>query len=136
VRLFLDANILFSAADPASATRILFHAAQKYADLFTNPHAWEEANRNLAVKRLEYSSGLQDLLRHVNVSHSFCDVEVKGLPEFDVPILAGAVASRCSHLWTSDKRHFGKWYGHEVLGIAVVSSILLAGILIEKGWKP
>jgi hypothetical protein len=135
VRIFLDANILFSASDAASATRMLFDAVRSYADLFTNPHAWEEAHRNLILKRPKHAPGLKDLHRHLILSHSFRPVEAAGLPDFDIPIIAGAVGSGCSHLWTSDKRHFGKWYGKELNGVNVVSSVLLADILMKKGWR-
>jgi hypothetical protein len=136
VRIFLDANILFSAADDSSATRMLFDAARSSADLVTNPHAWGEASRNLVLKRPKFASGLRDLHRHLVMSHAFSPVEAAGLPEFDIPILAGAAGSGCSHLWTSDKRHFGKWYGKQLHGVAVVSSVLLADILMKKGRLP
>jgi hypothetical protein len=136
VRIFLDANILFSAAAPSSATRRLFNAASHYANLITNPHAWEEAYRNLAHKRPEHISGMKDLEKHIELSYSFSPIGAIELPEHDVPILAGAIGSGCSHIWTSDKRHFGKWYGKKLLGVECISSILLADILINMGWKP
>jgi hypothetical protein len=57
-------------------------------------------------------------------------------PEQDIPIIAGASASQCAYLWTSDKKHFGKWYGRKLHGVTVVSSIMLVDTLLEKGWKP
>jgi hypothetical protein len=102
----------------------------------TNPHAWEEANRNLIIKRPKHAPGLKELHKHLVVSHLFTQVDDIELPDFDVPILAGAVGSNCSYLWTSDKQHFGKWDGTGIQGVTVVASILLADIMIKKGWKP
>ena len=136
MRIFLDANILFSATSPSSATRCLFNAACRYAALVTNAHAWEEAYRNLAHKRPEHVLGMKDLERHIELSHSFSQIDVTDLPEHDVPILAGAIGAGCSHIWTSDKRHFGKWYGKKLYGVECISSILLADMLIKLGWKP
>jgi hypothetical protein len=131
VRIFLDANILFSAANRSSATRKLFNAAAEHAELVTNPHAWEEARRNLSCKKTEHLSGMNDLKKHLEISSAFGRIGQTDLPHYDIPILAGAVGAACSHIWTSDKKHFGKWYGKQVHGVVVVSSILLADIVGE-----
>jgi hypothetical protein len=136
VRIFLDANILFSAADPLSATRRLFTAAQKYAELVTSQHAYAEAFQNLTNKRVEHVVGLQELEKHIEVSKSFYQIQTSELPDHDIPILAGAIGAGCSHLWTSDKRHFGKWYGTTLQGIAIMSNTLLAEALMKSGWRP
>jgi uncharacterized protein len=136
MKVFLDANILFSAAGHLSATRKLLSGLCLYAEVVTNHHAWEEAHRNLLIKRPDLAGKLHELLKFLAVSEAFIAVSTNVLPEQDIPILAGALGSRCSHLWTGDKRHFGRWYGKKLNGVAVVSSILLADILLEKGWKP
>ena len=58
------------------------------------------------------------------------------LPSEDLPILAAAVASGCTHLWTGDRRHFGTWYGRQLRGLTVVSATMLADRLVEQGWNP
>lgn len=131
MRIFIDANILFSAANRASATRDLFNAAAEHAELVTNPHAWEEAHRNLSYKRAEHLSGINDLKKKLAISSALGRIDQAILPHHDIPILAGAVGAGCSHIWTSDKKHFGKWYGRQMHGVLVVSSTLLADIL----WK-
>ena len=135
MRVFLDANILFSAAAPQSATRRLLDAASGYAELVTNLHAWEEARRNLAAKRPLCAPGIESLRKKVILSNAFVNPKTHDLPECDIPILAGAIGAQCTHLWTGDKRHFGRWFGRELCGVTVVSSIVLADILIEKGCK-
>ena len=134
MRIFIDANILFSAANRTSATRSLFNAAATFAELVTNPHAWEEAYRNLLQKRPEHAMGMKNLRKYIELSAAFSHIAAADLPDHDIPILAGAIGAGCTHVWTSDKKHFGKWYGRQVHGVVVVSSVLLADILIEKGW--
>ena len=58
------------------------------------------------------------------------------LPDKDTPVLAGAAGAECTHLWTSDQRHFGRYYGTDLLGVRVVSSIGLADELLAAGWRP
>jgi hypothetical protein len=126
MRLFLDANILFSAADPASNTRCLLNELAAKAQMVTSLHAVEEARRNLALKRPHQAAGLDDLLHAVAVTGAFVrDIEAD-VPLHDIPIISGAAGARCTHLWTSDQRHFGKWYGRQLAGVRVVSSRMLA----------
>jgi predicted nucleic acid-binding protein len=136
VRIFLDANILFSAAASGSATRKLLKAAAQYSEVLTSPHTWEEARINIRKKRPDELKGLQELQKWIQISAAFkSDLKIK-LPKQDVPVLAGAIGSQSTHLWTSDKKHFGKWYGKEVYGVMIVSSIILADILMKEGWNP
>ncbi|MCL1919839.1 MAG: hypothetical protein FWG50_01985 [Kiritimatiellaeota bacterium] len=52
--------------------------------------------------------------------------------EKDIPILAGAIGARCTHLWTGDKAHFGKFYGRKICGVTVVSGIQLVKLIISE----
>lgn len=132
MRLFLDANILFSAADTRSATHQLFNLALKKGCALTSPHAWEEARRNLANKRPHLLPGLEDVKSRIEMTHAFLehlDVEIE---EKDRPILAAAIASACTHLWTSDRLHFGHLYNKTIQGVLTVSSLQLLEIIDEK----
>ena len=133
MRLFLDANILFSAADARSATHQLLLLVLKTGCALTSPHAWEESRRNLANKRPHLLPGLDDIKGKIEMTHALqahLDVEIE---EKDRPILAAAVASACTHLWTSDRMHFGHLYKKTVQGVLVVSSLQLLEIIEKKG---
>ena len=136
MRVFLDANIIFSAAQAGSATRELLEGVHRYGELVTNLHAWTEALRNLARKRPSLVPGLEELREIIGFSNAFQPIKDIDLPQEDIPILAGAIGSRCTHLWTSDKRHFGKWYGRTVGKVTIVSSPMLADLVMELGWEP
>jgi predicted nucleic acid-binding protein len=125
VKVFLDANILFSAADPESATRKLLLKVLEAGEAVTSFHAVEEARRNLECKRPASLPGFADVMKLVRITLAFSAVRVEGVPEHDMPIIAAAVGERCTHLWTSDKRHFGRLYGTAVNGVLIVSGVML-----------
>ena len=134
MRVFVDANVLFSAADVESATRILLDVLFKHATVVLNEHVWEEARRNVDVKRPGLAGALQELKPNFLVSSQMMLVDDCPLPDKDQPVLGGAVAAGCSHLWTGDKRHFGHLYGKTIKGTQVVSATMLADELNRKGW--
>lgn len=126
MKVFLDANILFSASDEESATRKLLDRSTQCADVVTSPHAWEEARRNIEQKRPHLLAGFETLRRSVTVTHAFKLPSDSDIAAKDQPILAGAIGAACTHLWTSDRRHFGALYGKALHGVMIVSSIQLA----------
>ena len=134
MRVFADANVLFSAADPASATRVLLEALFTHASVVINEHVWEEARRNITMKRPGLTNSLEAMKTNFLFSSKMAPVADSHLPDDDQPVLGGAVATRCSHLWTGDKRHFGHLYGKTVSGTLVVSAAVLADELRRKGW--
>jgi hypothetical protein len=134
MKVFADANVLFSAADPSSATRLLLDALILHAKVVVNEHVWEEARRNIAMKRPGLVKDLEKLKSKFQFSSQMATVSGYPLPDTDQPVLGGAVAARCSHLWTGDKRHFGYLYGKTVNGVLIVSATMLAHELYGKGW--
>ncbi|MBN1625672.1 MAG: DNA-binding protein [Deltaproteobacteria bacterium] len=137
MRIFLDANILFSASIDGSATRLLLDAALRYADeCITSPHAYEEARRNIEAKRPGQSAGFKEISKNIVFCNAFYTDLSIDLPQQDIPVLAGAIGAQCTHLWTGDKEHFGPLYGKTIQGVQVVSGIMLADILMDLGWRP
>ena len=106
----------------------------RHAPAVTHHHAWEEAWRNLDHKRPAHLPGLLALRSRLVFSDAFRVVEERELPDKDRPILGAAVGAGCTHLWTSDQRHFGRFYGKLLHGVLVVSSTMLADELSAKGW--
>jgi uncharacterized protein len=117
-RVFLDANVLFSAAYRADA-RLL--QLWKFADvtLCSSRYAFEEARANLDGE--EQKVRLNKLSEKVQLFEAKEGPLPRGvvLPEKDVPILLGAIAAQATHLLTGDIRHFGPYFGKKIAGIAV-----------------
>jgi predicted nucleic acid-binding protein len=120
-RVFLDANVLFSAAyRPESGLRQLW--ALPVVELVTSAYAVEEARRNL--DRAEQRADLEALLQSMQVVVAAPgDPPVPAsldLAEKDRPILAMAVAAQATHLLTGDVRHFGRYFGQTVAGVQIL----------------
>jgi len=126
MRVFLDANILFSAAQSHSRMRTFLDVLLTRAACLTNEYAIEEARRNLAVK---FPGGLTALERLVKQCEVISRLEVDltiELPLKDVPIFGGAVAGHATHLLTGDERDFDKFWGRTIQGVKIVSPRMLA----------
>jgi len=123
-RVFLDANILFSAAYRSdSRLRVFFElAAAGRMRLVASRFAHEEVRRNLAAKRPAALADLDVLLAQVEIVREGGPSEVAAasmLPAKDAPILAAAIAARCDWLITGDAQHFGSLFRRRVGGVRV-----------------
>ena len=125
MRVFLDANILFSASQDHSRMKALIDVLSARAVFLTNEYAAEEARRNLAAKFPDGVKTLERLLKNCEIILQLAtDVEA-GLPLKDVPILGGAIAGHATYLLTGDERDFGKLWGTTIQGVKVVSPRML-----------
>lgn len=120
-RLFLDANVLFSAAyRPDAGVARLWEVPE--VTLVTSSYVVEEARGNLSEDAQR--SRLEGLLKRVEIGEAMMlPPELRGeveLPEKDWPVLGGAAAAGATHLITGDLRHFGQYLGKRPLGVLVV----------------
>lgn len=125
MRVFLDANILFSAAKSDGAIRELLSILSRRGDkLCVDPYVVEEATRNLAAKSPGSTAFLETLLNTIEtipMAVESPDLATYGLPEKDRPVLAAAIRGRCNILLTGDRTHFGALYGKRIQGVDVLS---------------
>jgi predicted nucleic acid-binding protein len=126
MKLFLDANVLFSAANEASQLNRLIDVLKESHTLLTSDYAEIEAGRNLRAKRPGWEAGYKRLMRSVTVVRSVDRAVETGLAAKDRPILATAIAHRCDCLVTGDKRHFSHLFGTVVEGVKVVTPLMIA----------
>jgi predicted nucleic acid-binding protein len=113
LRIFLDANILFTAAySPEGLSSLLFDLRRrKILALLTSEHALEEARVNLQIKKssaIDHLSSMTGLLELVHAPAA-SPVSLE-LPEDDLLIFAAAVAGSATHLLTGDSKHFGRYF--------------------------
>ena len=110
IRVFLDANVLFTAAHTRSgkAARVIELGIRGHWGLATSDYAFEEARRNLEIKLPGTLSTLEAFLPAMKIVSSGegtnCPVP---LPEKDRPILEAAIRCKATHLLTGDRKHFG-----------------------------
>jgi predicted nucleic acid-binding protein len=132
-RVFLDANVLFTAAhNPAGKASLLFELARRgHWTLITCQLAYEEARRNVRIKFPTCQPRLNELGRDIRiltqVSRTRCPLD---LPAKDQPIFLSALQSGATHLLTGDIKHFGPFMDRasETRGVLIqtVSNFLLS----------
>lgn len=117
VKLFLDANVLFTAAhNPAGKAALIveLQSRAKWA-LASSTYAIEEALRNLRLKApgaVDRLDGIVKRVEVVQVVQHLPDLEYPaGLVEKDRPIFQAALGCGASHLLTGDLKHFGPFMG-------------------------
>ena len=129
MRVFLDANVLFSASNSGSNIARLLQLLVEKSSAVTSDSAIEEARRNVELKRPAWSENFQQLVAKVEVVASIkFEIDVS-LTEKDLPILCTAIHAGCEMLVTGDKRHFGHLYGQSISGTRVITLLQLAEIL-------
>lgn len=118
-RVFLDANVLFSAAYRPDAG--LLKLWKLKVKLISSAYSVEEALVNL--KQNEQCDRLESLVKDIVVIEGHREVvlptEVE-LPEKDRPILMAAINAKATHLLTGGVTHFGKLFGKKVSGVTIL----------------
>lgn len=120
-RLFLDANVLYSAAEsPTSRFHVFWN--MKEVELLTSAYALEEARRNLNSDTLQDKLVIlmKSLLIVENPLGEYALPPSLSLPEKDRPILQAAIQAKATHLLTGDKKHFGPYYGRTIEGVLIL----------------
>ena len=120
-RVFLDANVLFSAAYRVETPlRRLFTMPR--TQLVTSAYALEEARRNLSSGQQQ--TELERLCRSVEVVSVLPPQGelsiLSKLPENDRPILRAAISVRATHLLSGDFKAFGRFYGQTINGVTIM----------------
>jgi len=129
LRVFLDANVLFSASNATSNIARLIARVTETGLAVTSDFAAEEARRNVLLKRPAWAEALGTLMGRVQVVASVqFDLPVE-LDEKDRPILCTAIRTGCHYLATGDRRHFGHLYDHTVEGVTIIPLVRLAEIV-------
>ena len=136
MRVFLDANNLFSAAKSDGAVRALLHLlADRGHTCWVDDYVVIEARRNLAAKGGTALPTLDALLGRLRLAPGVASTEgIEGmdwLPEKVRPVLAAAIRLRRDVLVTGDRAHFGPGYGQSFHGVEIHSPRSLAEHLLS-----
>ena len=126
-RVFLDANVLFSAAyRPDAGLRWLWQ--RRRTKLLTSKYALEEAMVNLPEPA--HRRRLTGLMESVTLVRESADEPLPAdveLPLKDRPMLTAALRADASHLVTGDLTHFGPYLGRSVQGMRILTPTALLG---------
>ncbi len=131
MRVFLDANVLFSASNRGGNIARLVDWLIREATAVTSDLAREEARRNLALKRADWLPAFEQLIGRIEQVPSVrFELPVK-LDEGDRPLLCTSIRAGCTHFATGDRRDFGHLFDTTVEGVRVINLLRLAKILAE-----
>jgi predicted nucleic acid-binding protein len=124
MRVFLDANVLFSAAKSDGAmNELLALPARAGHECRADDYVIEEARRNLLAKSPERMQALDRILSRMRTAATRrVDAALEAslpLPPKDRPVLAAAIHCRWNALVTGDRTHFGALYGRTIHGVGV-----------------
>lgn len=125
LRVFLDANVLFSAAYREQAGLAVLWKLHG-VHLVTSLYAVQEAASNLNQE--DAQSRLRDLIEEVEIISDALGIDARTLdklaeivlPDKDRPILAAAVAANADLLLTGDLQHFGRYFGQVLCGVRIL----------------
>lgn len=119
--IFLDANVIFSAAYQKECGILRLWQLPK-TQLTTSLYAAEEAQRNLKLQeQKERLISLLSKMQVVNVEQSNIALpEYVNLPAKDHPILSAAIAVGAKYLLTGDYKDFGAYFGQTIVGITIL----------------
>ena len=133
MRIFLDANVLFSAAkSPGAIRRLIDLLISSGHECWVDPFVVAEARRNLELKAPGSLPALDAVIARAHVGALGNDRSLEAslpLPEKDRPVLAAAIHNRCQALVTGDRSHFGSLYGRTIHGVTIHSPRSLAETL-------
>ena len=135
MRIFVDANVLFSAAKSDGAVRRLLVLLQQAGhQCVVDAYVVEEARRNIVAKAPAASPFLAELvasMEHARLlpADPVLDATLP-LPPKDRPVLSAAIRHRCAVLVTGDRSHFGALFGTSLHGVAIHSPRSLAEMLL------
>lgn len=122
-RLFLDANVLFTAAhNPAGKAALVIELGGKgYWEVLTSTFAVEEARRNIALKFPDCLPRLEKFLADVAVFASrLCGSCSLSLSPQDRMIFLSALKCKATHLLTGDIKHFGPFMNNPNLTLGII----------------
>jgi predicted nucleic acid-binding protein len=113
-RVFLDANVWFSAARSRTGGSFLImeFAQHGLVQICINQHVLDEAERNLLLKSPHSVDAFHlffSAIKPIFVAEKLAEATRKQLgeimPQEDIPVVAGALSGKVRYLITLDKRH-------------------------------
>ena len=121
-RVFLDANVLYSAAylEQSGLARLW---TLDDVDLQTSAYGLEEARRNLAMDRPEAVTRLERLCKTITTVNAPQGLKLPAnvqLDGKDQPILLAAIHGGADYLLAGDPRHFAHLYGKRIATVLVL----------------
>jgi len=135
VRVFLDANVLVSAAKSDGGVRALLRLLlDRRHECRVDAYVLAEARRNLVRKGPQAMQLLDEMLGRLQIAPALAGVAegvgLEWLPTNDRPLPAAAIRLQCDVLVNGDRKHFGSRSGLKVGGVTIHSPRALAEVVL------
>ena len=131
MKIFLDANVLFSASNVGSGIHRLVLYLAKHYEVISSDYAEAEAQRNVQAKREQWLPGYTMIIGQVRVVASVDRALAVEIADKDRPIIATAIREQCEYLVTGDRRDFGHLFDQEISGVCIVTPQRMAEIVAK-----
>ena len=130
MKIFLDANVIFSASNASSNMHAFITLISETHELVTSDYAYEEARRNIQAKREAWFTTFKNITKSMPQLPSAPLLHEIELVDKDRPILGAAISHECDYLLTGDKKDFGHLYGVKIETVTVIDYVSLAKIVL------
>lgn len=137
-RVFLDANVLFSAAIGSAVCRSI--TGLPSIRVLTSDYCLAEAERNLVAKGYDVLTALAELVDRIDVVATPPQAYWQALSPLlptgavtDLPVLGAARAAKADVLVTGNTRDFGQLMDH---GLVDGPEVLTPRAFLERGPRP
>jgi predicted nucleic acid-binding protein len=127
LKVFLDANVIFSASLPnaGGARALLYEAARCGAMCISSDRALAEAQRNLLLKAPHAMTGYAQMAARIVTVPEPAQAAIDraheaGVVAKDAPVFGAALACAADWFVTGDMRHFGHLFGMHIEGVLVL----------------
>lgn len=121
MRVFLDANVIFSASNSTSAIAQLIALLADKGVLVTSDAALLEAQKNLFLKRPQWMAAYSHLSARLVKVPTVNAVIPVALDAKDAPLLASAIHAGCDYFVTGDKKDFAHLYNQRPGGVEIIT---------------
>lgn len=123
IRLFLDSNVLFTAAHnpEGKASLVIELAVSGRWEVVTSAYCVAEARLNLEQKYPTSLGRFEEMLRTVRLVPDVAGERYAlSLPEKDRPVFGAAHRCKATHFLTGDRRHFGSYMNKPKVTMGIV----------------
>ena len=125
--VFLDANILLSAAKSRGVIHNYLLQWAGVASFVTSERVYGEVERNILKKYPQHFEELARVMGNVSRVADANNIEdFLMIHQKDRHVIAAAVKAKADYLLTGDVKDFGKFFGKKLSGVMVMSPVLLA----------
>jgi predicted nucleic acid-binding protein len=115
MRIFIDANVLFSASNAGSGLSVLLSDLREECELVITSYVYDEVVRNLASKKPNWLPHLVEHMAHIHfVKNISGESAAQYINHKDAPVLAAAIETKCNYLISGDKKAFGALNGKKI----------------------